>query len=202
MNNFKENSWSYLNRNANKRSSASWEIFGGTSTVLFMGVVMLLWVVLLSGCSTVQRFAEQSKAAEEAIEQGEDLFRAGENFADQAGETGKAAKRLAPNRTCIEAKDASAQYDVRARLVGTDQRYLLSPTEFKRWERISWLADRHAFTIEMEVFQNGEYIRTTAQRIENEFSRYELSKDGCGILYFTSDGERIEGLQKPSEMEM
>jgi hypothetical protein len=199
----KENSWNYLNQ-INHNSSASWEIFGGASTVLFISAVMLLLAVLLSGCSTVQRVAQQTEVAEEVVEQGEDLARAGENFADQAGETGKAARQLAPQRSCVEAKNTENRFQVNARLVGTDQRHTLSLNEYERFDLSGgWFTDRHTFTIEMEVFdkKTGQFT-TRAQTVENEFSEYEVTKKGCGVLYFTSDGESIQGLQKPGKVNL
>lgn len=198
-----DSSFGWMSHRVRHRSSASWELFGGLISVSWLGVVLLALAVIfsLSGCSTVQTAIEQSEVAEEAVEQGEDLIRAGEDFADQAGETGKAAKRLAPNRTCIEAKDASRKFNVQARMVGADKTYWLKPTEFVRWTpSAGWLSDKHVFTIEMDIYRGRQFVKTTAQTVENEFNKYEISKKGCGILYFTSDGDEIQGLRKPREM--
>jgi Tfp pilus assembly protein PilX len=173
-----------------------------TLGVVAIVVIVISFAIIMGGCSTAEKVVQHSEAAEDAFEQADDFLRSKERAINQAHETIQSAKRLKPQRTCIEAKDASTEYDARARLIGSDERHVLRPTEFVRWHLSGgWATDSHEFTIEMEVFRDGEYVRTTAQRIENEFNKYEISKEGCGVLYFTSDKERIEGLQKPREMD-
>lgn len=201
-----DSSFGWMSHRVRHRSSASWEIFGGLISVSWLGVVLLAFAVMfsLSGCSTVQTAVEQSEVAEEAVEQGEDLFRAGEDIAKQAQETGQSAKRLTPQRSCVEAKNTEDRFQVKARLIGTDQRYTLRLNEYKRFDLSGgWFTDRHTFTIEMEVLDNktGEFS-TRAQTVENNFDRYQLTKQGCGVLYFTADEDRIRGFSKPGEMDL
>jgi len=169
--------------------------------VVAIVVIVISFAIIMGGCSTAEKVVQHSETAEDAFEQADDLMRAGERAAQQARETGQAASRLTPERSCVEAKNTEERYMVDARLIGTDQRHTLDLNEYKRFEPSGgWLTDKHQFTVEMEIFdkQTGEFS-TRAQTIENNFDRYELTKQGCGILYFVADGDRIEGLAKPGK---
>lgn len=174
----------------------------------YLKLILLISILAFAGCSTfepiMQRGEDVVRSTEDVVRSTDRLARSTERLSDQTAETGRSIKRLKKQRTCVEAKDASAEYNTMVRLVGTDQRHPLKATEYVRFDiPVERFADKHVFTVEMDVYtKDGQYVKTAPQQIENKFNKYELTDSGCGIVYFTSDNQRITGLKKAGEVDL
>lgn len=174
----------------------------------FRITVVIVISIFLSSCAGLEPILQQGQESigglNDITRSVDRLARSTERLADQTAETSQSVKQLQKQTTCVEVKNASAKYNAVVRLVGTDQRYPLSSTEYIRFKvPVERFADQQTFTVEMDIYtKNGTYVPPVVpQEVRNNFSRHQLTDKGCGILYFTDSG-RVGKLVKASQVRL
>jgi hypothetical protein len=200
MNEIKGNSWRYLNRNANHESSASREIFGGIPTVLFIGAVLLLWAVILSGCGSVGEITDEVADTGDNLE---DVMRSGEQMTEEAGETAEELKETGQKLRGLRSKKLTLELakgrvldgvSVRVRPAGSNQHKTVPAGDFARYTlNASRFVDRANFSIYTEINGKGRALKVSQEYFNDQ-------QDGpAEMLVLTEVRENEFAWMPPSE---